>query len=142
MNYTKQKIIGYSFDNYNKLEDILFSNDNFINVANFNCNIVKIKKLILIQHTIKSPMFHMLPKNVVNKIVDKINSDTYYNKNVFITRGQALHMPRNLANQPDIELYFKNINYNVINPETVELGLFINSIKNAENIYNMGWSNC
>ena len=135
MNYANVEHINYSYDNYNKLKDILFNNDNFINVANFNCNIVKIKKLILIEHALTSPMFHMFPENVVNKIVDKINSDTHYNKNVFITRGQALHLPRNLENQTEIELYFKNMNYNVINPETVELELFINSIKNAENIY-------
>jgi hypothetical protein len=137
MNYADVKHMNYSMDNYDKLKDILFNDQNFINAANFNCDVIKIKKLILITHTIiDSPMFHMFPQNVTNKIFSKINNvDIDFNKNVFITRGQALHLPRNLTNQSEIEEYFKNINYNVINPEITELELFINSIKNAENIY-------
>ena len=136
MNYAGVNHMNYSTDNYDKLKNILFNDQNFINAANFNCNVIKIKKLILISHNINSPMFHMFPQNVTNKICSKINNiDVNFNKNVFITRGQALHLPRNLANQSEIEEYFKNINYNVINPEITELELFINSIKNAENIY-------
>lgn len=136
MNYAGVNHMNYSTDNYDKLKNILFNDQNFINAANFNCNVIKIKKLILISHNMDSPMFHMFPQNVTNKICSKINNiDVNFNKNVFITRGQALHLPRNLANQSEIEEYFKNINYNVINPEITELELFINSIKNAENIY-------
>ena len=136
MNYAGVNHMNYSTDNYDKLKNILFNDHNFINEANFNCNVIKIKKLILISHNMDSPMFHMFPQNVTNKICSKINNvGINFNKNVFITRGQALHLPRNLANQSEIEEYFKNINYNVINPEITELELFINSIKNAENIY-------
>ena len=136
MNYESQNNMNYSTDNYDKIKNMLFNDQNFINAVNFNCNVIKIKKLILIKHTIDSPMFHMFPQNVTNKIFSKINNvDVNFNKNVFITRGQALHMPRNLSNQSEIEQYFKNINYNIINPEITELELFINSIKNAENIY-------
>jgi capsular polysaccharide biosynthesis protein len=79
----------------------------------------------------------MFPQNIVNKILQKMsdNNKVNYNKNIFITRGKALHLPRNLNNQEEIETYFKSLNYDVINPEIIDLKLFINSIKNAENIY-------
>ena len=138
MNYEKTSNINYSFENYDIIKNMLFDNNTFINGCLFNSDIIKVKKLILIEHKIESPMFHMFPQNVINKILQKISNNNNlieYNKNIFITRGKAIHMPRNLNNQEEIETYFKSINYSVINPETIELELFINSIKNAENIF-------
>jgi len=131
--------IGYSFDNYDKIKDLLFDSNHFINASNLNNNIIKINNLVLIKHEISSPMFHMFPKNVVNKILYKINNDNSnndnFNKNVFITRGKALHMPRNLDNQQELEEHFLSINYNVINPEIMDIERFIKNIQNAENIF-------
>lgn len=137
MNYYKESNINYSFENYDKINRFLFDDNIFINGCLFNSNVIKVKKLILITHNMKSQMFHMFPQNVTNKILQKISDNNLieYNKNIFITRGKALHLPRNLNNQEEIETYFKSINYNVINPEIIELELFINSIKNAENIF-------
>jgi hypothetical protein len=135
MNYKKTPHIGYSFENYNKLSNLLFESKNFINVAELNNNnIIKINHLILINHDLNSPMFHMFPST--NKILSKINHcDNNVNKNIFITRGKALHLPRNLDNQEELEQYFLTINYSIINPEIIDIELFINQIKNAENIY-------
>lgn len=72
----------------------------------------------------------------INKILSKIeNKNINFNKNVFLTRGKAGHLPRNLSNQTEIEEYFLRINYAVINPENMDIGLFINTIKDVENIY-------
>ena len=142
MNYKKPTNIGYSFDNYDKIKNLLFNSDEFINASELNNNIIKINHLVLIKHEIYSPMFHMFPKNVVNKILYKINNDSNnsndndnFNKNVFITRGKALHMPRNLDNQEEIEQHFLSINYNVINPEIMDIEQFIKNIQNANNIF-------
>lgn len=138
MNYKKPNHIGYSFDNYDKIKNLLFYSDEFINPSKLNNNIIKINHLILIKHNLYSPMFHMFPKNVVNKILNKINnniSDINYNKNVFITRGKAIHMSRNLDNQEELEQHFLSINYNVINPEILDIEVFIKNIQNSVNIF-------
>lgn len=135
MNYNKPPHIGYSFNNYDKLSKLLFEPNIFINIAELNTNLIKISNLILINHDISSPMFHMFPKLSVNKILSNLNNSNVFNKNVFITRGKALHLPRNLDNQEELEQYFLSINYNVINPEIMDIQLFINNIKNAENVF-------
>jgi hypothetical protein len=135
MNYVKPSFIGYKFDNYDKLTNLLFESHNFINIANTNDNIIKIKNLILINHHIISPMFHMFPEIPKNKILSKIEYSNNFNKNIFITRGKALHLKRNLDNQQELEEYFSNMNYNVINPEIIDIELFIQQIKDAENVY-------
>ena len=134
MNYKKTNHVGYTFDNYDKLSNMLFESNTFINIP--ETNIIKINHLILIKHPMTSPMFHIFPKLSIDKILSKLEyTDTEFNKNVFITRGKALHLPRNLDNQLEIEEHFLNINYNVINPENLDIELFIQQIKNAENIY-------
>ena len=78
-------------------------------------------------------MFHMFPKLSVDKILSSLKHEhNNFNKNVFITRGTALHMPRNLDNQIEIEQHFLSINYNVINPEVIDIETLIQQIKNAE----------
>ena len=49
--------------------------------------------------------------------------------------SEALHLPRNLNNQEELEQYFESKTYCVINPEIMNIELFINHIKNVENIY-------
>lgn len=135
MNYKKPDIIEYAFTNYDELSNLLFDKNIFINAANLNKRIVKINNLIMIKHNLVSPMFHMFPQKAINTILSKINNETNFNKNIFITRGKALHLPRNLNNQKELEQHFLSINYNVINPELMNIELLINTIKNAENIY-------
>lgn len=136
LNYSKPTHINYSFTNYDKIKNILFEPDVCINANEINNKIIKINNLILIKHELNSPMFHMFPKNIVNMMILKFaNYDVSFNKNIFITRGAALHLPRNLSNQKEIEDYFHDINYDVINPETIGIEVFINKIKNSENIY-------
>uniref|UniRef100_A0A6C0B9P5 Glycosyltransferase 61 catalytic domain-containing protein n=1 Tax=viral metagenome TaxID=1070528 RepID=A0A6C0B9P5_9ZZZZ len=134
MNYKPIFNINYKFDNYDTLSKILFNSNNFINTCQHN--IIKINNLILIKHDLFSPMFHMFPKLSVDKILSSLKHEpNNFNKNVFITRGTALHMPRNLDNQIEIEQHLLSINYNVINPEVIDIETLIQQIKNAENIY-------
>lgn len=137
MSYKKPNHIGYDFDNYDVLSKLLFEKNNFINASESNKNIIQINNLVLIKHNFHSQMFHMFPSKAINKILSKINfvNNNNFNKNVFITRGKALHLPRNLNNQKEIEEHFSSINYNVINPETMSIESFINSVKNAENVF-------
>ena len=136
MNYKKIPHIGYSFDNYDILTNLLFESSNFINIANTNDTIIKINHLILIKHHIISPMFHMFPEIPKKKILSTIKPNyTNFNPNIFITRGKALHMKRNLDNQSEIEEHFVKLNYNVINPEVIDIESLIHQIKYAKNIY-------
>jgi hypothetical protein len=136
MNYKKSNHIGYSFDNYDKLKNLLFDNNICINATELNSKIIKINNLILIKHPITSPMFHIFPEISKNKVLSRLNYNVKkFNKNVFITRGKALHLPRNLDNQEELEQFFVNLNYSIINPEIMDIELFIHTIKNTENIY-------
>jgi hypothetical protein len=137
MSYSKSCIINYSFDNYDKIKNLLFESNIFINIDELEHKLTKIKNIILIKNDITSTMFHMFPKFSINKILKNIdhNDNKEYNKNIFITRGKALHMPRNLDNQSEIEEHFLSIGYDVINPEIINILDFISKIKDAENIY-------
>ena len=135
MNYKPVSNMNYSVNNYDILSSLLFNEpDVFINVNKLNTPIIKINNLILIKHDLTSPMFHMFPSISKNKILSTIR-DINFNKNIFITRGKALHLPRNLDNQDELEQHFVNMNYSIINPELLDIKTFIQQIKNAENIY-------
>jgi hypothetical protein len=54
MGIKKPQHINYSFENYNKIINFLFDNNIFINGCNLNTQIIKIKKLILIEHKMTS----------------------------------------------------------------------------------------
>jgi hypothetical protein len=62
MNYEKPSFVNYSFGNYDKIKNFLFDDNIFINGCSFNSNVIKVKKLILIEHNMNSPMFHMFPQ--------------------------------------------------------------------------------
>jgi hypothetical protein len=121
--------------NYNKISNYLFGNT-FINLGIENQNCYKLKNLLIIRHIFKSTTFHKFPKNAKNHILNKmepINKET--NKNIFITRTEGLHLKRNIENLNEINEFFKNNNYEVINPENMDFDLFVHYLKNAENIY-------
>jgi hypothetical protein len=134
MNYKQVSHLGYGLNNYDILSNLLFDPNTFINTDKLNRPIIKLKNLILIKHDLTSPMFHMFPTLSVDKILSTIKTCDS-NKNIFITRGKALHLPRNLNNQEEVEQHFSSINYNVINPELLDIETLIQQIKNAENIY-------
>jgi len=96
------------------------------------------KKVFLIKHTFNDKTFHSFPNHITTKIISKINDLNFHYHNIFITRGIATHLPRNLTNQNDIEHYLVSVNFKSINPELLDYDTFINYIKNANNIV-MTW---
>ena len=136
--------INYSKNNYDILNNYLFDND-YINVFKFNEPIIKMKKLKLIIHNMNNnnfKTFHSFPKQVRDIVYLKCNEELtlkninpIIHKNIFITRGNALHLPRNLSNQKEIEEYLLSMDYYILNPEEMSLPLFINTIKYADNIF-------
>lgn len=124
--------INYSFDNYNIINNYLFNN-NIINAYHYP--ISKMNKVILIEHKTDSDNFHTFPINSKNKIMSNIQDLNLNYKNIFITRGKALHLPRNFNNQKEIEELLINNEYNLVNPELMNIELFINSVKNADNVF-------
>jgi hypothetical protein len=103
------------------------------------------KNLKLIIHNTNNnnfKTFHSFPKQVRDIVYLKCNEELtsqninpIIHKNIFITRGNALHLPRNLSNQKEIEEYLSSMNYHILNPEEISLPLFINTIKLADNIF-------
>ena len=126
------------YKNYSTISKILFNN-NHINAYNFKNNkIIKLKNLYLIKHSYDMPTFHRFPINVRNHILDNILISDIFSTNdscnncCFITRGIATHLPRNLDNQNEIESYFKNNSFSIINPEELSFCDFINNIRNKK----------
>ena len=136
-------IINYDKKNYDELSKFLFIKH--INAYSINDNIIKMKNLKLIVHNMSSlyiNSFHSFPKCIRDKVYDKVeikviqnNKTTEKYKNIFITRNTALHLPRNLSNQKEIEEYLSSVGYFILNPEDISLEKLINTIKYAENIY-------
>jgi capsular polysaccharide biosynthesis protein len=93
------------------------------------------KKILLIEHVANSENFHTFPVASKNKILTKIRDLNFNYKNIFITRGGALHLPRNLSNQSEIENLLQSHNYVIINPELMNIETFINHIKHADNVF-------
>jgi hypothetical protein len=119
--------------NYIQIEKYLFG-ENSINAYIYNNKIIKLQNLCIVEHRITYPSFHAFYPSARNKILKNIDDAYIYNKNVFITRGIATHLPRNLANQEEIESFFISNNYIIINPETVSYEFFINNIRHANRV--------
>jgi hypothetical protein len=127
-------VTNYPYNiNYTIIDKLLFEKNNSINSYSFNKQVLKMSKLYLIEHIITSNTFHSFPINITKKILSGINDNIHYEK-VFITRNNAVHLPRDLDNINDIEKYVKTKNYICINPEVLLYIDFIASIRNANNI--------
>lgn len=130
-------LIANNNANYDKISNYLFGNT-FINLGNEVQNCYKLKNLLIIRHIGigNDTTFHKFPKNAKNHILNKMEpiiKET--NKNIFITRTEGLHMKRNIENLNEINDFFKNNNYEVINPENMDYDLFVHYLQNAENIF-------
>jgi len=132
---TNNKIFNYPHKNIEIINSYLFDNSNAINPYEFNYNIIKMKKVIIINNNSDTPIFHSFPHSSNYKIISKINNNNINNNNVYISRGKCLHRSdRNLDNEDEITNYLSNNNYVIINPENIIIDDFINNIKHADNI--------
>jgi hypothetical protein len=135
--------INYNKKNYDQLSNFLF-NKHF-NAYSTSEYIIKMKNVKLILHSMGPSYFHTFhsfPKTIRDKIyqqseleLNQKNKTTEKYKNIFITRNTALHLPRNLSNQKEIEEYLSSLGYFILNPEDISQEEFINIIRYAENIF-------
>lgn len=135
--------INYDKDNYDQLSKFLFNKH--VNAYSINENIIKMKNVKLIVHTMGPcyfHTFHSFPKCIRNKVYDKVEEELTKNnkitekyKKIFITRNTALHLPRNLSNQKEIEEYLSSVGYFILNPEDISLEEFINIVRYAEYVF-------
>jgi hypothetical protein len=118
----------YKTSNYKTICDLLWNK--YFN-AYKQQNIIKIKSVILIRHLYNDVTFHSFPLTVCDFIEKKIiSNDIIINdKILFITRGYATHLKRNLDNQMEIEEYLKNNNVDIFNPENNDFDKLVNIIK-------------
>jgi hypothetical protein len=118
---------------YGMLEQILFDG-NSVNAYNYKKQLLRMNKLYLITHDYNEKTFHSFPIYSKNKILNHIPNTNMYVPNVYISRGKANHLPRNLNNEEEISNYLFNSGYIVCNPELISLCDFINTIRNSDNI--------
>lgn len=120
--------------NYKTIEDLLFCGKS-INAATRNQNTPRGKNLTLIRHRFHDVTFHSFPLTIRDKLVENIKSSSdLNNEKVFITRGAAIHLSRNLQNQTQIENFLADNHFKVINPETVGFMEFVKFIGNTNTI--------
>tara|TARA_B100000767_G_scaffold125194_1_gene119328 strand:+ start:7363 stop:8421 length:1059 start_codon:yes stop_codon:yes gene_type:complete len=124
----------YNNSNYKNICDTFF--DKYFN-AYAESKIIKVNKLTLIKHEISSEKFHSFPIQVTNLLKQNQKVDTedrQSNKEnfLFITRGRAQHLPRNLENQNEIEEYLHNNRVDIYNPEIHSIWELLQKI----NLYN------
>ena len=119
--------------NYTTLCKLLF-NDNYINADTLDNNIYKLKKIVVISNAYNDPTFHKFPKSARNHIIEQITDNSVTNPNLFLTRSSGLHCKRILDNMSDIEDYFKQKKYNVINPENIN---YLDLVRNIINVKNL-----
>jgi hypothetical protein len=130
--------VKYASLNYKIICNSLFEN-NYLNVFSTE-KIVKVNGLILLTHEYEEKTFHHFPFTISNEIVSKYCNSVpdIFNINsndvLFLTRGIASHMPRNLENQTEIEEYLIQKNVKVVNPELIEFEIFIRLINSYKNI--------
>ncbi len=124
----------YNNSNYKNICDTLF--DKYFS-AYTESKIIKVNKLTLIKHEYMNKKFHSFPIQVTNLLKQNpkvYTEDRQSNKEnfLFITRGIASHMPRNLENQKEIEDYLHNNRVDIYNPEIHSIWELLQTI----NVYN------
>jgi hypothetical protein len=140
-------------DNINNILNNVFK-DNLINISEIidkyynminNLSIIpiiQIKKLILIQNSPGMSTFLSFPKSFNLKLNNHyLNENIKSYDNIFIDRSFSNHISeftkiqyRKLQNFEDLRDFFSKNNFNIINPESIDMHIFINYIKNAKNI--------
>ena len=120
--------------NYTKISELLFKNS----LYNFNRNVLsyKLKDLRLISHDYDSPTFHKFPINARDHILSQVDTDLHdINGNLFLTRSVGLHIARIVDNLEELNNYFKQKNYDVVNPEDIDYTEVIKRLTRAKNIF-------
>ena len=128
--------IPVHLENILEISTILFGN-NLININSkyFDQNkLIKIPELILIKNDPSELYFLNFQDNILNKLHNYWNDDNIQSvDNIFLTRIK-LPEHRILKNHDDLESYFSNKNFSVINPEYLSNKEVFNIVKNAKNI--------
>jgi hypothetical protein len=122
------------YTNYQKIDKYLFDKDS-ANAYEFNRQILKTNKLLLIKNDYNDKTFHSFPIFSRDKILSKV-SDKHKSsfKNVFVCRNKAMHANRNFENETEIYDYLIDNSYYAVNPENVSMEEFIAIINFADNI--------
>jgi hypothetical protein len=118
-----------------EIAEILFGDD-FINLYNYdmNYNYIRFDTIDLFNNHCNTPSFLKFPDISSNKIIEKINDSSLNScENVFMTRS-FIPLHRILDNHNELELFFKNKGFNIINPEIISNKELYNTIKHAKNI--------
>lgn len=122
---------NFKFNTNYKLLDKLVFGDSSLNAYNYGNGILKLHGLTLIDNHITSPTFHRFPSSVANKAREAaiaMGGETGPSK-VFITRSTSY---RDIGNKAEIEAFFADSGFLIVNPEEISIIELIKVLANAK----------
>lgn len=94
---------------------------------------VKIEGCCVIRHMIDSPTFHQFPASVRNHLVRQTAGyQPSAQDTVFISRKIARHLPRNIANQEEVEQTCRDAGIPVYYPEDLSFDRLVRRLKSTK----------
>jgi capsular polysaccharide biosynthesis protein len=112
----------------------LFKNES-VNAYDYKKKVLRMNKLFLLRNQFNDELFHSFPLYSRNVILNNINKNfNLIGTKLYVSRGKALHLPRNLDNEPEILDYAIENGYKEINPENVSLDEFVCNVNAANKI--------
>ena len=120
--------------NYKLVDAYLFKNES-VNAYDYKKKVLRMNKLFLLRNQFNDELFHSFPLYSRNVILNNINKNfNLIGTKLYVSRGKALHLPRNLDNEPEILDYAIENGYKEINPENVSLDEFVCNVNAANKI--------
>jgi hypothetical protein len=135
-------LINYPNNDYYKniidLDKIIFNK--VINPEYNKIPVIKIKKLIIVEHQFNLDTFHLFPKNITTKIISHYKNDNIEtglvdnNNKIFLTRDKITWIDHNINNNLELINISKKKNFVIINPETITMDKLINYLKKTDTL--------
>jgi hypothetical protein len=126
------------YNNMNEIQKIILHT--CVNPEYENVKLIKMKKLIIVDHHYNLETFHLFPKNITNKIfsyfnnnniINNINNNNNINK-IFLIRDKTTWQNNNINNNLDLINISKQKGFIITNPEIIKLDELVNKLKNTD----------
>ena len=117
-------------ENYSELESLCFSGGS-INQYFYKDKVIRLEDILLFANGYNSNNFHKFPISVTEKMAVQCNGFEDLYKKIFLTRGPSY---RDFENKKNIENYFYERGYVIINPEVISIRKLIYLLSKCDSI--------
>lgn len=115
--------------NYERLQSLGLSNKSY-NLFEAGARPVSLCGALVIKHLIDSPAFHLFPERIRDSIASLVQAyQPYIPSFSFISRETASHLPRNLANQDEVEALCDASSIPVVYPERLSFDRLVRQLE-------------